>query len=778
MSAACGLLGVCVAPDALAQSAVGDQSATTLQEVVVTAQRRAENLQEVPLSVQAIDEKTLTQTGTRDFHDLALMMPGVDVTSIQPGNAVITIRGVAPIGAVENGGTPTTAVYLDGVPITGTISGGYANSPEPQINDTARVEVLKGPQGTLYGDSAMGGAIKFLSNQPDATGFSGHANIEAATTEDAAGSSAANATVNVPLISNILALRTSASYRDDGGYIDNVSPYTRQVDGENVNVYKSGATRIALGFTPDDTLTITPAFLYQGYHSTTRPYSSLPISGPPAAVGAGPQPPFWMTSFLQPYQAMVPQPEPTTDTFYLGTTNIEKHFAGVTLTSITGFFKRKDDVYTDNTAFTLGALNGTPVYPAVSTLPTDRFVIENDAQLTEEVRLASNNTTAPFQWTLGVYFNHQAFYGTQTLNAPGLTENLVKEFGAGASMQTFFPSALPNDQLFVTYTDNTQRQIATFGEASYKITDAVKVTAGARVFRLTEQEYGNFNGYFNGGSSELGPLEQTFSGVDPRFVVDYQITTENMLYASAAKGFRPGVLNGPVPQSLCGEDLAKLGYSKAPAAANPDSLWNYEIGSKNEWLEGRLRVNAAAYEMIWSNIQLSLLLPSCQFSFEANAGTGRIRGGEISVDAELMKGLTVGGSYNYINAVLTEVEPDVEFRVGDELPFAPKYMATAYAQYSQQFTDTVRGIARIDYMRRGDGVRDASINSYLPWYIYSGWDNVNASVGADWGQYEARLFVRNAFNKDWILDEINYWGQWRDARARPRTIGLNLGMKF
>jgi iron complex outermembrane receptor protein len=764
------LLVTLVSPTVWSQTV---SNATELTEVVVTAQRKTENLQDVPVSVQAIGEQELTQANIRDIRDIALKTPGVDLVSAQPGNAIFSIRGIYPIG-----GNPTTALYLDDVPITGGISGGYANSPEPFIADTTRVEILKGPQGTLYGDSSLGGAIKYVTNLPNASAFSGHWNVEGSTTEDAAGSSAANATLNVPLVSNTLALRASVGYREDGGYLDNVSPYTHQVDGTNVNGFSAEAGRISLAFTPNDTLSIIPALTYQGYHTDDRPYASVP--GSELLRGSGPQPPFWMTTGLGPYQMEIASSEPSSDYFYLGSITVQKSFAAAVLTSISSYYKRSDDVTTDPTAFIDGIVTGSApaVVNAFYPIPTNSYSIDNENDLTQEIRLASNNAKSPFEWTLGVFARRQHFYSTQYLISHGLTANLEQEVGPGTTLANYFPGSLPNDFIFIDHQSSYINNLASFGELGYKLTDALKLTAGVRVYQISQKQMQFSDGWLAGGPSRSILSTETFRGNNPRFVADYKITPDDLVYVSATKGFRQGELNSPVPVPLCSADLATYGLTQVPLGVKPDSLWNYEAGSKNEFFGGRLRVNGALYQMNWTDIQLNVGLPHCQYSFNENAGDARVRGGELAVDAQIVENVTIGLGYNHTDGVLTSVVPNALYRVGDELPFAPKYMATGYVEYSHTFPGAVRGYIRADYMKRGDGVRDASVNSDLPWYVERGWDELDGSVGAEWNDWNARLFVRNALNTDASVDYINYWGQWRNAPQRPRTIGLNIGMRF
>jgi iron complex outermembrane receptor protein len=763
-----GMFLFAAVPSAWPQSIGAPQHANSeLEEVVVTAQRRVENLQDVPLSVQAFDQTALTQGGIKTINDLVLRTPGVDVSGNIPGNAVITIRGVAPIG-----GLPTTAMYIDDVPITGIINTSYTGSPDPRINDTASVEVLKGPQGTLYGDSAMGGAVKFISNRPDASAFSGHFNLEGDSTQDAADSYEASGTVNAPIIDNKLALRTSFAFRRDGGYLDNVSPFTGDVNGDNVNVYKTAAARVALGITPDDTLTIIPAVLYQRGSGADRSYSTDNIPGP------GPAPSYFSTASLSPFEKMTYQPEPSTDRMTLTTLTMEKHFGAADLTAISGYFDRVNYEVTDATPYVLGALQGSPLYAPFSNLLTTSYTTNTTQSFTQEVRLASHDSSARFNWTGGVFFSDERFNFYQPVVSPGLTSNLAAAFGPGTTLQTLVPYALPNDQVFLGNTTTETHQYAVFGEASYALTQALKLTVGARAFSLRQSEDRTAAGFFNGGTTSDHPPASSFHGVDPRVILDYKVTADNLLYASASEGFRPGIVNSTIPVSRCAADLAALGRTSVPEGAAPDSLWSYEIGSKNSFLSDHLRVNAAAFQMNWSKIQLDVSLPTCGFGFEDNVGTARIHGTELSIEGQLARGLTAGVDATYIDALITSAIPDVTYRTGDELPDTPKQWYTVFAEWQALYAGSVRGFVRTDYQWRGDSVRDASIQSSLANYRYNGWAVANVNVGAEWAKFQLRLFVANVFNKDPPIDFVNSWGQWRISTLRPRTVGLNLGIKF
>jgi iron complex outermembrane recepter protein len=763
-----GTLGlVCVACIDSGASAQNAEEPGELQEVLVTAQRRTENLQSVPLSVQAFDEAALTREGIKDLADLVKRTPGVDLQANLPGNSVISIRGVVPIG-----GLPTTGLYLDDVPISGVINTNYTGSVDPHIYDMAGVEVLKGPQGTLYGDSAMGGAVKFTFNRPDATSFEGRANAEVASTDDAAGSQEVSGVLNAPMVQDKLALRVSATWRLDGGYLDNVSPYTRRIDGENVNVDRTAAARVALGFTPTDTLTIGLSFLHQRLSAADRSYQTADV--PPTRA-----PSFESTAYLLPLEKQTFQPEPLTDRLDLTTLTIERRFSAMTLTAISGYLTRGHEVDTDPTGYVLGALQrNATVYPAFANTLTTSYNTYETHTFTQEIRLASADTSTRLKWTAGVFYSDWTNEGQQSVLTPGLTKNLAALFGPGVTLHTFLPSALPTDQLFFFASETENREYAAFGEAKYEVTPHVAVSLGARAYDLRQSLESTGEGYFNGGDTSVSPQSDSFRGVNPRFIAEYKFDEEHMLYASASEGFRPGTVNSPVPASSCEHDLAALGRTSAPDGAKPDSLWNYEIGSKNTFFGDRIRANAAAFQMDWSDVQLSVSLPTCGFSFTGNVGSARIRGGEFGFDAQVTQSLALGVQSTYLNAVITNAAPDVQYRAGDELPYTPKQWYAAYGEWRTKSLYSIDVFARADYEWRGNSVRAASVLNNLPNYAYQSWDVVNLNVGAERGKWQVRLFLDNALNKNPTIDFYNLWGQWRTSTLRPRTIGLNLGVKF
>jgi outer membrane receptor protein involved in Fe transport len=551
-----------------------------------------------------------------------------------------------------------------------------------------------------------------------------------------------------------------------------VSPISREITGANVNAYKTVGAKLSVKITPDDSFTIIPAFLYQRGIGDDEPYLTSNIPGP------GPQPSQYSTAYLTRFQQQTSQPEPSEDRMGLATLTMEKRFATTDLTMISGYFDRSNYLLTDATAFVVGALEGSPLGPVVAPLLSTSEARNTTRQLSQEIRLASHDPSGVFKWTGGLFYTDTKFNFYQPVTIGGLTNALAAAFGPGTTLQTLVPSARPDDIVFLGNTTNTNREYAAFGEASYDVTSTLSITAGARAFELRQSLDRNAEGFFNGGPTSDHPATNRFDGLDPRFIVGYKIRTDSLLYVSASKGYRPGLVNNSVPVSRCAADLAALGRTGVPSGAAPDSLWNYEFGTKNKFLAGRLRINAAAFQMVWADIQLSVALPTCGFSFEDNVGKARIRGAELEMDAQVANGVTVGLSGAYLDARITEAKAGVTYKAGDALPNTPKQFYTAYVQYEREFGTSVRGFVRADYQHRGDAVRESSALSAQADYVYKGWDVTNLNVGTEWQAWDVRLFVNNLFNQDPDIDFRSSWGQWRVATLRPRTLGLSVEARF
>ena len=545
-----------------------------IQEIVVTAQKRAERIQDIPISVSAISGEDLERSGARDFKDVLLSIPGVSYSGSEPGQSRYSIRGVSTAAS-----SPTVGIYLNDISLV-TIGTNFSGAADPLLVDMERIEVLKGPQGTLYGGSAMGGAIKYVTREPQMNQFAVTGEAGTGYVDHGGVSYNVESFLNIPLIDNRLALRLGGAYRLDAGYVDNVphglvqvfsqsatsppaafAPVTYDNTGtlahDNWNQRSTTLARISLKWLPNDTLTITPVATVQRSDkaNTDNFFANLPG-----------------------LENSVRFAEPTRDELEVYSLNATQQFGWANLTSLTGYTSR--DVEWDRD-YSLFVANLVPPL-----LDDNSYNQSNTTTRTfsEEMRLESADPVAALKWTIGLYYSHQRDKLYQA----------VDTVGAG----NFFA-----DGTDITYVGNQltlTSQRAAFGNVSYSITRQVEASIGLRWFDIKQRIDANFDGVFNGGASAVDARLSTDVGFTPKYELSYKPLDASLLYGSASKGFRQGGPNRFDTNSpLCAPDFARLGITRVPNSYQPDSLWTYELGSKNELGGKRIVINGAVYYTDW-----------------------------------------------------------------------------------------------------------------------------------------------------------------------------------
>src|SRR6185437_10225579 len=578
------LPGLAFAPAVHAQQASGDSSATSsaLQEIVVTATRREEPLSKVPISVSAFDEKTLDRLGLKSAAELAALTPGVDFATESFGGSTktsIAIRGIS-----SNSGAGTTGIYIDDTPIQGRDIGQRFGPAYPQIFDLDSIEVLRGPQGTLFGAGSEGGTVRFITPQPSLTQQSGYARAELADTQAGAPSYEAGAAFGAPIVPEVLGFRVSAWYRRDGGYVDRVGFNTNAVIDPNANSQNASVFRAALTFAPGAAWKITPSFHYQkvSVHDTSSWWDSL--SNPAGDVLRN-------GKVLQ---------QPSDDKSYLPALKVQGDLGPAQLISVTSYFDRNSAAIADYTNFESAVTVGQP-YPVLAGQNAPLFAHSQESYLTQELRLQSTDPAARLNWSVGAFYSknrqtsdravQDVFFPQLFANATGLTIEDVFGTGLYENRYTF-------SEHFVTHDE----QLAGFGELTYAIFSRLKLTAGVRIAHT------RFDFTQNDAGPVVNPTPVTTTGsqaespVTPKFALSYQVNSDNLLYASVAKGYRIGGGNAPIPTAQCRTDLADLGLSAGPASYKSDTVWSYEIGAKSRELDGRLAVDVSAFHINWNQI--------------------------------------------------------------------------------------------------------------------------------------------------------------------------------
>jgi len=744
-----------------------------LEEIVVTAQKRVERLNRVPISISALSQSQLEQLGAKDLSGLAREVPGLSVQPATNGGAPsIIIRGISSAA-----GDATVGVYIDDTPIQ-AVKSSFSADPSPKLFDIERVEVLRGPQGTLYGASSEGGTVRFITPKPSLSEISGRISSELSSTEDGDLSYEIGVAGGGPVIDDKLGLRGSVYYRRDGGYVDSVSRGSGGILDRDINSTGSLALRLAANYTPVDNVEILPSIFYQRVRGDALPltYSTLPSLQVADTVAT-----------------------PGEDWFVLPGLTINADFGGARLTSVTSYFKRHDQQRFDYSMITMDILFQTAILPGFENYQSTGAATTTQENITQELRLSSPADSGPLGYTAGLFYQHARTGFEQTVAEPdlaGLTQTLF-----GAPPEAIFGiGLLPGGLTYQQRSETTTRQIAAFGEASYDLTAQLKLTAGARVARIDVDSEFAADGIYNGGPTApelLGVQRSSETPVNPKATLAYQITDDDLVYLTASRGFRTGGPNTPVPVGRCAADLAAQGRSAAQLQSfDSDNVWNYELGAKSLLLDNRLSLNASVFYIDWSDIQQALSLPTCGFGYVANLGKATSQGFDFAIQYRISEGLTLGVNLGYTDATLDEDiyagtnpatgERALIARKGDATLLSPKWNGSLTLSYERQLTDEYQGYLRAGLQRSSSFYRTMSAGtaSYDPdLYRGSAYSFGTIRLGVRRDGLNVSLFVDNVSNEQPVL--FASYAQNPSSRMiqqqttlRPRTFGINALFEF
>jgi iron complex outermembrane receptor protein len=665
-------LGGQLAWPAMSMAATGDAETAAsagLEEIVVTATRRTERLQDIPVSVLAFSQEKMDSQGLKNVDDLARLSPGLNFQRngmSSAGNyndegSDINIRGVD-----STAGTSTTGIYIDDTPIQTRHLGFGAINAFPAVFDLDRVEVLRGPQGTLFGAGAEGGVVRFLAPDPLLNKSSGYARADAAVTDGGAPSWEGGAAFGAPIIDDVLAFRASVSYRRDGGWVDRSSytlsnplaqlpvPTFTGVTQPNSNFSETQTARLAVKWQVTDKIEIMPSIYYQRLqiNDTAAYWLSLSNAG---------------NNVFRNGNAGT---NPSNDPFTLSAIRLKWDLGFASLYSNTSYYNRNQRATSDYTQYLRATWSSFPSYfasgapgspsPNGYQLPNtypqagdNGYALFRDDQRNfyEELRLSSNDTSARILWTGGLYYSQLSENVIEFIIDPTINQEILN-WTAGNNSLCFPGQECPNGLISNTPTQLAKdTQVAAFGELTYKFTDTLKATAGLRVsklnYNLTSVDNGPFIGY-NINSYTSG----SDNPITPKAVVSWQPDRDNLVYLSGSKGFRPGGLNVPVG-GICNPSLNALGINQVPGQFGSDNLWSYEIGSKNQFLDHTLEINTSFYFIDWNKIQQNVYLPSCGEQFTANLGKAKSKGGDLEVLYRPIPALTLDFTAAYTDARLT-----------------------------------------------------------------------------------------------------------------------------
>jgi iron complex outermembrane recepter protein len=729
-------------------AAAAEADVNELADIVVTAQKTTEPLSKVPISIDVLSGATLAEQHITDYADLSRAVPDLSFSSYGgPGQSNIEIRGVS-----SQAGSATTGIYLDDVPID-VLNIYTTGATEPRFFDIDRVEVLRGPQGTIYGASSMGGTIHFVSNQPDLNKFSGSVHSSVGGTEGGGVNYEGDSIVNLPIVDGVAALRIGALYDHESGWINRANP-DGTIAANKINDVDTTVVRATVKVQPTDALTITPAVFLQ-------------------RLSAGGQDTYDVD--LPPFESPTLVPETSRDEIAISSLTINYDFGWSNLTSVSGYFWRQDDRNIDGTVYDSQYIGSSLQQEfgyggaAISALAAPVQFNTGVNQFHQEVRLASKpqGPDDKWAWIGGLYYSRTRTSLLDNEHIPGFNSTFESIYND--TPLDVLGAAFPDDLVYYALSEFVNTEKAVFGQATYTLLPGLKVTAGARYEEATEDLSFTTEGYFGGGTP---PFSNSTKGhaLTPKAVIAYDVSESTMVYASASEGFRDGGVNRPVPIPLCSADLAGLGLTQAPADYKPDKLWSYELGVKSRALQNSVVMTGALYDIRWTNIQTDIILPTCTFDIKDNIGSAESKGVEAQVDAHVNDHLllTLGG--NYTSAKIVEPVTLLGVEKGDHIPGVPDYSVNTAAEYTQPFAFGARGKARLD--AQWIGTSQGTIIHGDPDFSRPSYFVMGASTGLQWDQWNVSLFITNLLDDGKAIQHPNIAGVEYGIRVQPRTYGI------
>lgn len=752
--------------DAPATKPEGGKGSASLEAVVVSATKRKEDAAKIPLSVTVLSGEALGEQHISSIADLTRAVPNLSFSGGAQGGGSglsnIELRGIS-----SQAGSSTVSVYLDDVSMT-TRNLYSLGSAEPKFFDVANVEVLRGPQGTLYGASSMGGTIKFISNQPNLKAVESSFNAEISSTDHGGMGSNVSAVYNQPITVGESALRLGVQIGQVGGYIDQVSQADpTKVIASGINSERSGVFKAALKWAPNAQLSITPSLFYQRVQSDGLDVSHL------TDVNGNALPANQTDQLLR---------EPGTDTLSVQSVTVNYDMGSADLTSVTSYFSRdfnrQQDGQAANSQFLGCCLINNPGLASVVNGLASAVLLDNSVrQFSQELRVASkgyDGKGAGFTWLGGLYFS--SLQTTVTDNEPiyGINAAFAQAGLSVADTNVLsggFANAFPGDNAYYSQRRYSEKQTALFGEGTYFVNPALRLTLGARYLQATENFERDGDLYFSAGPARSA-YAQDYSAFTPKIAVSMDIDKNNAVFASATKGFRLGGANRAIPQSICGNELKTVyNLDSAPNSFDSDYLWSYEIGSKSRWLDNRVSFNFSAFYVQWSNIQQDVQL-SCTYDFEGNFGNATSHGIEMEAKAKVTPNLTLGFFGGMTHATFSEDVPAINTKAGDQLQGVPKWNAALTGEYRFYDEGSIGGFVR--GAARWVGASRGSFQASNPDYDRPSYLTLDASIGGTKDSWEFSLFVKNLMNDQTMLQKPYVQFLTEAYRQRPRTIGITL----
>jgi iron complex outermembrane recepter protein len=761
------------AASAPAAAQTSSDSGNALQEVVVTATKLgAANVMDVPASIQAISGDTLQRDLSSGIMSIAGQVPGLAIQTLGPGDNKYVIRGI------NSTGDSTTGVYYGEAVITqGNSDDGGGFQPDIRLYDMDRVEVLRGPQGTLYGASSMSGTIRFIPKEPEMNQVDGYVSGEYSETVNATGDNYnANGMVNLPIVNDVLALRLVGWKIYDAGYINQirvgvgvsqaVQPSGPVLSPEPLGLLKGvndddvGGARAILRWLPLENLAVDLNYTAQ---TETSGGSSRYTPAGIAAFSGGPIPPTMGCDLCNTDVTQSPWSD-----------NLKVFGVTATWTTPVGVLTATDNQFNRNTDF---SFDSTPILVSFDVpVPAETFEPRQRKANTGELRWASS-FDFPVNFVAGAYRESS----TQDLAVDVITTNALGlptgPFSTSNSQDALsYPGV--GDTFFGRTDHRTDTQWAGFGEATWKITDKLSLVGGIRYFTETlngvQVQTHPFGGF--PPDQNLEPVydpTETFNKVTWKGNLSYKFSEDLLAYATVSTGFRSGGLNA-----------VSEPFEPIPSAYAPDSLTNYEVGFKGRLLDGLLDYQIDGYMIHWDNIQVQLTTADGAFVYQGNAGTARVNGAEFEITARPLQYFTAGLSGSYQNAYLTQGASAEQYALnptlgltGDKIPNVPKVQFNVNLDYTRPLVNDWQLSLGTQVTYRGSEDSYFSSNAFnVPLASYT---LVDLRMGFIKDQWTVMAFARNLTDQRAEVSAIN---STQDPHAlltvQPRTVGINVTRKF
>ncbi len=737
-----------------------------VDEIIVTASKKAETLQDAGMAITAVKAETLERMGAVNFNDFAVRVPNLGFGNESDGRFDANspaIRGVF--------GANTTGFYIDDMPVPASM--------QPRVIDVERVEVLRGPQGSLYGARSMGGTIRMITKQPDldADTMSGSAHATLSTVKEGGINWAVDSSVNIPVVPDKLAVRATAYYGANSGVFDReyIPTYVNPTNNttvnnpnpafalnENVDDEKFYGIQLVAKAQLNENLTFTPKFMYQKIEADGLPFADISTD-----------------NFVQ--RRFFDTEEPGSDRWWLGSGTFNWDVANGQVTSTTSYFDRFINEREEEHSFLhflYGNVIGISIDPLES--PLDETVAFRS--LVHETRYTSS-FDGPWQFTAGVFYQKNKTH--LRYNPPALQIGVNDALNAASGAPAFaLPNIVPGDLIFTTNSFFNTKEYAAFGEITYDLSDRISVTAGGRFYETNVDSVADSDGFAVGGVTHVDGVQKE-SGFNPKFLIQAAASDQVDLYASATKGFRIGGINGKVPADKPGDlcfnevranniDTSKLG------SFDSDTLWSYEAGLKSKFAENRVSINAAAYVIDWTNIAQQNRL-ACGFQFIANAGAAKIKGFEVEMVFAPLDGLTFVTALGHADAEITLAGGDPNVKVGDRIQGVPNWTFTGSGEYVFPLNGAMDGLVRADFNHYGESF--SANNEAANPRRRDPWSELNLRAGVIRGDWEVALFVDNVLNEHANLADSRSIaaetpGRQRIVTNRPRTVGVDVRTHF